>query len=136
MLENKGELQYSLSFRIDESGVCIIESILDSKLILECQRCLKPVVIDIHKSTNLGVVRDKNEAESLATELEPLQLEKDTFVLEDLLEDELLLAIPIAPLHPEELCSGKIVLDRINAEARPNPFAALSALKRGKDKID
>jgi DUF177 domain-containing protein len=130
LLENKGDLQYSLSFDFDESGTCIVESVIDTRLMLECQRCLKPVAIDIHKSSLLGVVKEKDEINTLAKEYEPLQMDEESIFLENLVEDELLLALPISPLHAGEDCSGKKVLDRINADAKPQPFAALAALKK------
>ncbi len=128
--ENKGELNYSLSFDIDESDTCIIESVIETQLTLECQRCLMPVVIDIHKKSLLGVVNSKDEIDALAVEYEPLLLNEDAVSVEELIEDELLLSLPLSPLHAENECSGKEMLDKINADARPQPFAALAALKK------
>jgi DUF177 domain-containing protein len=130
LLENTGQLEYSLSFDFDESGTCVIESVIDSQLILECQRCLKPVVIEIHKASLLGAIKDKDEIDSLAKEYEPLQLDEENIAVEELLEDELLLSIPLSPLHAENECSGKEMLDQVNADAKPQPFAVLAALKR------
>lgn len=130
LLDNKGKLQYSLFFDFDESGTCIVESIIDSQLILECQRCLKPVVFKIHKSSLLAVVKDKDQIDSLAKEYEPLQLDEESISVEEIIEDELLLSLPLSPLHAENDCSGKKVLDQINADAKPQPFAGLAALKK------
>jgi DUF177 domain-containing protein len=130
ILEKGTELNYSLSFGSDESGTCVIECVIDTQLIFECQRCFKPVKIDIHSDTLLGVANDKDEFEALAKEYEPLQLVEDCISIQELVEDELLLAIPISPLHPENECLGKNVLDKLNADAKPNPFAALAALKK------
>ena len=133
LLENKGMLQYNLSFNFDESGVCIVECIIDTQLILECQRCFKPVDIEINKSSLLGVVNDKDEFEALAKEYEPLQLDEGIISVEELVEDELLLSIPLSPLHPVDNCSGTNDLDRVNADAKPQPFAVLAALIKDKD---
>ncbi len=130
LLENTGKLEYSLSFDFDESGTCIVESVIDSELILECQRCLKPVAIEIHKVSLLGVIKDKDEIDALAKEYEPLQLDEETISVEELLEDELLLSIPLSPLHAENECSGKEILDQVNADAKPQPFAVLASLKK------
>jgi DUF177 domain-containing protein len=133
LLENTGELQYSLSFDFDESGICIVESMIDTQLILECQRCFKPVDIEIHKSSLLGVVNNKDEFDALAKEYEPLQLDEEIVTVEELVEDELLLSIPLSPLHSEDKCSGTNDLNRINADAKPQTFAVLAALKKKKD---
>jgi uncharacterized protein len=130
LLENTGKLEYSLSFDFDESGLCVIESRIDTQVKLECQRCLKPVVINIHKSSLLGLVNSKDDIDGLAKEYEPLQMEDETISVEEIIEDELLLSIPLSPLHAENECAGKEVLDQINADAKTNPFAALAALKK------
>jgi DUF177 domain-containing protein len=130
LLDNKGELKYSLSFSFDESGACVIECIIDTQLIFECQRCFKPVKIDVHSDSLLGIANDKDEFEALAKEYEPLQLHDEAISVQELIEDELLLAIPISPLHEENDCSGKEILDEINANSKINPFAALAALKK------
>lgn len=130
LLENEGELKYSLSFDFDESGTCVIECIIDTQLTFECQRCFEPVKINIHSNSVLGVANDKDEFEALAKEYEPLQLVDESISARELIEDELLLAIPVSPLHAEKECSGKNILDKINADAKPQPFAALAALKK------
>jgi uncharacterized protein len=130
LLENTGELKFSLSFDFDESGVCSIESNIDTQITLECQRCFKPVLININKKSLLGVVDSKDEIDNLAKEYEPLQMNEETVSLKQLIEDELLLSIPLSALHAENECAGKTVLDKINEAAKPKPFAALAALKK------
>lgn len=133
LLENKGELQYSLTFDYDESGVCVVESSIEARLTLQCQRCFEPVEVEIQKSSLLGVVNDKDEFDSLAREYEPLQLNDSIITVEELVEDELLLAIPLSALHPLDRCTDIEDLERINAEAKPNPFSGLAALIKDKD---
>jgi len=130
LLENTGKLNFSLSFDFDECGVCVIESDIDTEVILECQRCLKPVLININKKSLLGVVKSKDEIDNLAKEYEPLQISEETVSVKQLIEDELLLCIPLSALHSENECAGKTALDKINEDAKPKPFAALAALKK------
>ena len=134
LLEDKGELKYSLAFDVDEAGVCIINCDIETQLILECQRCFKPVDVDIQKSTLLGVVDEGDETDSLAKEYEPVQCDEDGVItVEELIEEELLLSIPLSALHPVDKCEGINDLDRINAEAKLQPFAGLAALIKSKD---
>jgi uncharacterized protein len=130
LLDKSGELQYSLSFDFDEARTCIVECTIDAQLTFECQRCFKPVAIDIHKSSLLAIVKDKDDFDALAQEYEPLELDEEHISVEELVEDELLLAIPLSPLHSEDDCSGKQVLDKVNADAKPQPFAVLATLKK------
>ncbi len=54
-----------------------------------------------------------------------LPIQAEMSVLE-LMEDELLLALPIAPKHEEGECSNE---SSINEYKKPNPFAKLEMLK-------
>jgi DUF177 domain-containing protein len=129
LLEDKGELEYSMTFDIDESGITKVEVEIEVQLTFVCQRCLEPVVIEIHKNSSLGIVNDKDEFEALPKEYEPLQLDEDNLSVEQLVEDELLLAIPLSPLHSADECPGKRDLDKINADSKLKPFAGLAVLK-------
>ena len=123
-------LDYRLSFYIDESGTYVIDSEISTNLILECQRCLANMNVEIHKSSLLGIMSSQDKLQSLDEKYEPLQLDDDELQLEELLEDELLLAIPFSPTHAEDECPAKPDFDRIKAEASLKPFAALAALKK------
>ncbi len=130
LLENSDKLDYHLSFYVDESGTCVIQTEISGRLVLKCQRCLGPLAIEIKKNSNLGLVKDKDEADALDNKYEPLQLDENTISVLDMIEDELILSIPLAPLHEQKKCSSTEILERINADARPQPFAALAALKK------
>lgn len=78
------------------------------------------------------------EDESQAAELD-VDSDDDVLALprhldaRELIEDELLLALPIVPKH--DACPEPLPLEapeeEIVKDDRPNPFAALAALKRG-----
>ncbi|HEY1128208.1 MAG TPA: DUF177 domain-containing protein [Roseateles sp.] len=100
---------------------------------LTCQRCLKPVFEDIDIDRWIRFV--DTEAEAAA-----LDVDSDDDVLalprhldaRELIEDEMLLALPLVPRH--EVCPEPLpqVDDEaeLEVEERPNPFAKLAALKR------
>jgi uncharacterized protein len=71
--------------------------------------------------------------EGVPEDLDPLPLGQDAIRPLDLVEDELLLAIPQIALHPVQKCgwAGSPVPPAL--ERRENPFAVLAAL-RGKDR--
>ncbi len=105
-------------------------------VVLQCQRCLQPMVHTLEVDRRFRFVADEDEAERLDE-----QIEDDVLVLEPrldlfaLLEDELLLALPLVPRH-EPACPGPLpaALEPAADDApaqRPNPFAALAALRRG-----
>ena len=103
-----------------------------ARVALSCQRCLRPVQEDLEVSRWFHFVRD----EALAAELdadsedEVLALTR-TLDLQELVEDELLLALPLVPRH--ETCPQPLPQaagEEAEVEDKPNPFAALAALKR------
>lgn len=108
----------------------------EAEVALTCQRCLKPVRESLHVDRWIRFVGTEAEAEALDPDSE-----EDVLVLprhldaRELIEDELLLALPLVPRHdscPEPLphANDEEIGDEEESE-RPNPFAALAALKRG-----
>jgi uncharacterized protein len=104
---------------------------------LQCQRCLQAMDDEIAVDRRFRFVR--TEAEALRLDEES---EDDVLVLEPrldvgtLLEDELILGLPIVPRHP--LCPEPLrALQDVSLleDAAPHPFAALAAL-RGKAPSD
>lgn len=103
---------------------------------LTCQRCLHPVPVELLIEQDFRFVAD--EATALAEDDES---EEDLLVLEDhfdalaLMEDELLMALPLVPMHPaclsEQVPTSKEE-EAILAQAKPNPFAVLASLKTPK----
>lgn len=99
----------------------------------ECQRCLGAVQLPLLLDLHTRFVRSEDEAAALDGELEDdvLVLSR-RFDLQEWVEDELLLALPIVPMH--ERCPTPLPMAAeeapVNEETdRPHPFAALAALK-------
>ena len=104
----------------------------NARLALVCQRCLGPVDTPLETERSFLFVGDEDTAARLDAESEDDVLAMTRALdLRALVEDELLLALPIVPRH--ELCPQPLPMEHDDApeEARPNPFAALAALKRG-----
>ncbi|MBN8486773.1 MAG: DUF177 domain-containing protein [Burkholderiales bacterium] len=102
----------------------------DVRLALCCQRCLAPVEETVALDRSLRFVPDEQQAAALDAELEDdvLSLER-VLDLRELVEDELLLALPLVPRHAH--CPQPLPLAEAQepADERPNPFAVLAGLK-------
>jgi uncharacterized protein len=102
-----------------------------TKVALQCQRCLAPVEVPVGFERKFLFVSGEDAAAQIDTTSEDDVLAMTRALdLHDLVEDELLLAMPLVPLHdvcPEPL---PFVADDEEAVESPNPFAALAALKR------
>jgi uncharacterized protein len=100
---------------------------------LTCQRCLHPVPVELLIEQDFRFVADEATAlaEDDASEEDLLVLE-DSFDLMALIEDELLMSLPLVPMHPtclSEQAPTSKEEEAILAEAKPNPFAVLASLK-------
>lgn len=103
---------------------------------LTCQRCLKPVTVDVRVDRDFRFVPD--EATALAQDdtcEEDLLVLSAEFDLLALIEDELLMDLPLVPMHP--VCQSEHVptsddSDQASSAEKPNPFAVLAALKTKK----
>jgi uncharacterized protein len=85
--------------------------------------------VDIELS--LALVATEAQADSLPDGYEPLVLDSPMLSLIALVEDELILALPIVALHPDSECSVKTTGsgDAAVPADKPHPFAALAQLK-------
>lgn len=106
-----------------------------TRLPMTCQRCLQSVDEPLHVERWFRFVNSENEAAEQDTEAEEdLLVLQRRFNLLDLIEDELLLALPIIARHP--VCPDPLPLgndppdEPADLPERPNPFAALEALKK------
>jgi len=104
-----------------------------SRLPLTCQRCLMPVEVPVEVDRSFRFVADENvaAAEDDQSEEDVLALSRN-FDLIELVEDELLMDVPLAPRHescpPVSVTLGDAEL-QASAERRENPFALLGKLK-------
>jgi uncharacterized protein len=104
---------------------------------LVCQRCLTPVRTDLEVDRWFRFAPDEDTAAALDEESDEdvLVLSRE-FDLPGLVEDELLMALPITPRH--DVCPQDVPLSVADPDfeaagnERPNPFAALAKLKPGK----
>ena len=107
----------------------------DADVVLQCQRCLLPLDEAVHVDRHFRFVADEDSAAALDDEIEDevLALPK-ALNLRDLVEDEMLLALPLVPRH--DVCPEAVPLqfgDVEEVEEKANPFASLALLRKDKD---
>lgn len=105
-----------------------------ARLALECQRCLRPLDTPIEVERSFRFVAGEDQAAALDAESDDdvLALTR-SLDLQTLLEDELLLALPLVPRHgtcPQPLPMSAGQVDADAADEPASPFDALRALKR------
>jgi uncharacterized protein len=139
LLDSNGSVEVDLSFGKDKR-LATVRGHLRCVLVLECRTCLEALNWPVDITVNLAVVRSLEQAERLAGEYEPLMLEDEKIPLHELVEDELLLALPDFPRHehdclPYKQTSG-VIQPKANKETQSpsnNPFSVLAKLKNSGD---
>ena len=137
------ELQAALAFQPGTEGYPQLHLIVGGFVPVECQRCLKALDWPVNVDVRLTMVRTDREAEGLADPFDTLLLANDELLPDQVVEDEVLAALPLAPRHVEGLhCVAPAEWDAKGlsvsggaeaAEPTRRPLAGLAALLGRKD---
>lgn len=127
---NRGMVELKLAFSRSEDGITCITGRYKTDLQLVCQRCLEPFAVRLAHTINVGIVFEGTTAKKIPASLEPVALKQETMQLTELIEDEILLGLPISPMHRLEDCAaGEPATERDPAGS--GPFQILKKLKSG-----
>ncbi|TAL73894.1 MAG: DNA-binding protein [Rhodanobacter sp.] len=130
-----GELEYRLDFGTDALGIDGVDVHVQAPLTLLCQRTLEPFVLPVTVAIRLGLIRREQDEAGLPPECEPLLVAEDGQLHPaDVIEDELLLAVPLVPINPDSSLPDAVLADDVADaaadEQQDNPFAVLRGLKQ------
>ena len=125
---DQGSARFELNFLLDPQLGPLVTGRVRATLELICQRCLEPMSLDLDLELRLGIVRSDEEAVALPAEYEPLVLKTDTVSLAALVEDELILGLPAAPLHPAGSCRPPIEAQGRGDTSASSPFSDLTGV--------
>jgi len=127
-----GVIRWSLEGGTDTLGHPMLLLSVSGSVQLMCQRCLTPFESDIASIASLILAKDEVGAD----DIEAMLQEEDAFDvivgskalnIRDLIEDEALLAIPLAPKH--EVCPDQAALVDLQSNKKASPFDVLKGLK-------
>lgn len=130
-LDDRGEVGIDLQFEPSGAhGPCLMRGALTATLRVSCQRCLQ--AMDIHLAIEPRLVLQRADAPT--DEGETLVVDK-ALVLSKLVEDELLLAMPMIPRHNLAQCPARSLVSSSapregERRAKANPFSALAQRNR------
>lgn len=158
IIENTGDISYYLAFDTDILGNRFVTGHVDARVVLQCQRCMDNYELDLNCNISLAFVQndfEQKQAEDSNYDIYRLA-KKELFDPRVLIEDELLLALPQIPMHPDSEigkdCDVRVkfldaddtaieddVLSSKNTDSKitkseqndeDNPFAILKQLKK------
>ncbi|MCC7080244.1 MAG: DUF177 domain-containing protein [Burkholderiales bacterium] len=128
VVEATGRVHYVLSGLTDRSGDPVIEVNVRGTIPLLCQRCLERMDYALDRTTRLALVAEVARLPDVAEEAPDTEAiaAEDVSNVADLIEQEVLLGLPLAPMHAQTCIAARIADDaRIES-----PFAALRTLKQ------
>jgi len=125
LLSDAGQIEYSLKGGSDPQDRPALRLTIRGALELGCQRCLAPMEFPLRVEAVLALARSQTDIDALPVEAEgPDWVVADkSMEVHDLLEEELLLAVPYAPRH--EHCAAQA---RTGASESLSPFAELRGM--------
>lgn len=123
-----GEARYAIEFGRDQLGVSYLELHVEAGLPLVCQRSLETFVHEVVLDERLGLITEEAQEAALPPGYEPLLVSNGEIDPADVIEDELILALPVVPLKPGAPLEWKDPSDE--DDEPPNPFAALGSLRK------
>ena len=132
LLDVEGDVRYGIQFDTDALKVPFVELRIEAELPLLCQSSLRRFLLPVRLEQRLGLVRDEADEAALPPEYEALLVPADGLLKPaELVEDELILALPVVPVAPD---ADPVARDFAPGEeeiAHASPFAALAGLKKG-----
>jgi len=151
IVENIRDVNYFLEFDTDVLGNRFVTGHADAQVVLQCQRCMDNYQLDLNCEISIAFVQnDLEQVKAEDSNYDIFWLEKkELFDPRVLIEDELLLALPQIPMHPESEigkdCDVRVKfldkdavmeenadnkLNNSEQNDKNNPFAILSQLKK------
>ena len=126
-------IAYRIEFARDASGRPRVSGRVDATVRVMCQRCLCD--FDWHCETSIDAAIVGDEYEEVDGQ-DAVVATDGRITLETVIEDELLLELPSAPVHPAGSCDAPPIRSTgVQQQVeRANPFSVLEVLQEGKNR--
>jgi uncharacterized protein len=128
-----GEVHGRAHFR-RAAGIAVVELTFSGTARMACQRCLGTMEIGLEAAAEVGLVATEADVGRVPEEFEPVLAPEGRISIGELVEEELLLTLPIVPLHAEDaVCqvapsAPAVSTAEVPRETTQKPFAQLAEL--------
>ncbi|MCC6594140.1 MAG: DUF177 domain-containing protein [Xanthomonadales bacterium] len=129
LADTRGELRFELKFGRNEIGQRMATLQADAALPLVCQTTLDRFELPVRVDVRLGLIADEADEAGLPEGFEAALMDAGLVDPLALLEDELILAVPVIARKPGVEVNAPAPAPAVEEE-RPHPFAALAGFKR------
>jgi uncharacterized protein len=126
----EGVVEVDLLLQRDADARDWLQGTVQAQLRLQCERCQEWMEWPVDAAISLCLAANEAQAAELAEDVEYV-IAGDSLALYDLIEDEIILALPLVARHPQGTECGDRTREGSLAESgeRDNPFAILKTLK-------
>ncbi len=129
--DSDGEVDVELEFGVDEQRRPRVVGRIGARLTVTCQRCLAPMVLPME--LDVRVYLAAAEEPEVPDGFDTLIVSDRPMLLADIVEDELILGLPLVAMQSRDACAVKTEYSA-GADGQPekdeNPFAVLATLKK------
>lgn len=129
-----GDVQISLSFLRDEQKLPVMRMTLSAQVGMICQRCLDEAVLPVGGEHQYVFIRTGGDTSLLPKDYDIVELDDEPLDVRALVEEELMLSLPLVPKHPAGECDhpvGYVEPELSGEEAvKSNPFSVLAQLRK------
>jgi uncharacterized protein len=135
LCDSAGEVDYRLQGSVDRRGNMRLELTSRARARLICQRCLAPMELPLEVNNRLRLIDREPEWSAETAEIDADGADEivasATLDVAGLIEDELLLALPLVPRHEhcEVASRGSEIAGSDGNTVRESPFGVLARLK-------
>ena len=137
-----GEVSGQLQFLTTEAGRRVILGSVTATVEVICQRCLEPLSLQLADAIQLALVESESQIDSLEARWDPWLVDGPRITIASLLEEQLMLCMPLVNYHPDDRCIEALEYQRQREpregnngnRAAQNPFEVLKVLKENDEK--
>ena len=138
-----GEVSGQLQFLTTEAGRRVILGSVTATVEVICQRCLEPLSLQLADAIQLALVESESQIDSLEARWDPWLVDGPRITIASLLEEQLMLCMPLVNYHPDDRCIEALEYQRQREprkgnngnRAAQNPFEVLKVLKENDEKL-
>jgi uncharacterized protein len=126
LLDDAGEAEIDLSFeRSPRGNLRRMRGRVVARVNVTCQRCLEPMTAEIVTATDTALIRAGDQESELAPDVDALTVATTPTPVSELVEEELLLALPMVPMHAIDECPARRYVSVTDKRKTTHPFADL-----------
>lgn len=124
---NNNKIAYRLQGKTNGATQNFLHLTIDASLTTTCQRCLNEMTLNLPLEFDYILTEIGDEEVDDSEHFDSLNISQSMDLI-SLIEDEVITALPIAPMHEVSAQNSDCKLKVASSGEKPNPFAALKGL--------